>query len=323
MQAPHRDGRRQEGGLAARWQPPARAARPSYSRPAESRATNFVARSDGAGGACGACAGAAAGGGGGRQPRAGHGKENNRERRPQYSKGDPRNRGDRGGPRQPRPRPAKKVVAPDEPSAAGAPANDDAALPRLDPANPVHAKRLRQRRRQILFGKNTAGYEEYTKKVPRHRRRLRSPDCPATPDHTLDVPAKRWQGLVNAWRRGLHKYDPPDLHLRQPAQDKITLAPRPCATEEDRQQEEIAMAKAAGLQVAFGGMSVGRNFFGTEVGEEEIVAAPSAEGELGEGKTEEEAQFAEEAAYRRANEEAGMGDFLGEGCDEDSDDDIL
>ena len=75
----------------------------------------------------------------------------------------------------------------------------NADVPKLDPADPASAKRILQRRRQVLFGKNTAGYEEYTKKIPRHKRKPRSLDCPMTPDHTLDIPTKRWQGLMNAW----------------------------------------------------------------------------------------------------------------------------
>jgi hypothetical protein len=75
----------------------------------------------------------------------------------------------------------------------------NADVPKLDPADPASAKRILQRRRQVLFGKNTAGYEEYTKKIPRHTRKPRSLDCPMTPDHMLDIPTKRWQGLMNAW----------------------------------------------------------------------------------------------------------------------------
>ena len=69
----------------------------------------------------------------------------------------------------------------------------------LDPVNPVHACRIQQRRRMILLGKNTAGYEEYSKQVPRHKRRPRSMKHPATPDYQKDIPNKRWQGLVKAW----------------------------------------------------------------------------------------------------------------------------
>ncbi|KAL7529879.1 hypothetical protein ACHAWF_003140 [Thalassiosira exigua] len=226
-----------------------------------------------------------------------------------------------------RPR-GKTIITPDEPSAdpSKKPATDvNEDMPKLDPSDPVHARRMQQRRRQVLFGKNTAGYEEYAKKVPRHKRRHRSPQCPMTPDHTLDIPTKRWQGLMNAWRRSLHQYDPPDLHLRQPAQNKITLAPRPCANEEDRAQEELAQAKAAGLQVAFDVMNVGREagMFSVGVATEEGAAT----GESAKDGGAEEAPFDEEAAYRRAAEEGAEGGdavtgFLDE-CESDSDDDLL
>lgn len=75
--------------------------------------------------------------------------------------------------------------------------NDD--TPKLNPSIPAEARRINQRLRQVLFGKNTVGYEEYIKKVPRHKRKQRSLDCPMTPDHRADIPAKRWQGLLNAW----------------------------------------------------------------------------------------------------------------------------
>ena len=70
---------------------------------------------------------------------------------------------------------------------------------KLDPTNAVHARRLQQRRRMIAYGKNTVGYEEYRQQVPKHKRNPRTMKHPSTPDHTLDIPTKRWQGLVKAW----------------------------------------------------------------------------------------------------------------------------
>ncbi len=128
-------------------------------------------------------------------------------------------------------------------------------------------------------------------------------------------------------RRALHKYDPIDLHLRQPSQTNITLAPRPCITEEDVQEEEIAQAKATGLQVAFGSMNVGNlaPMFSINVAAEEGVGNNNAgilvgrEGEAAIMKTEEMALFDEEAAYQQIME-GGIG--LDE-CDSDSDNDLL
>lgn len=240
----------------------------------------------------------------------------------------------------------KTIVTPEQPVAesqqsARQSSSDNAtvtALPKLDPADPTHSRRIQQRRRQILFGKNTAGYEEYTKKVPRHKRRPRSLECPATPDHTLDISTKRWQGLMNAWRRALHAFDPPDLHLRQPSQDTITLAPRPCVTPGDVAQEEIAQAKASGLQVAFGSMNVGKEagLFSVAVAGVEEDTSALARGRDGGGLAGETSlsgvAFEEEAVYLQAaamegrmsdREEQPMdGRFLEE-SDSDSDDDVL
>jgi Histone RNA hairpin-binding protein RNA-binding domain len=68
---------------------------------------------------------------------------------------------------------------------------------KLDPI--VHAQRIETRFKMIQKGKNTVGYDTYSSQVPKHSRRVRSMDTPHTPDHTLDIPAKRWQGLVKAW----------------------------------------------------------------------------------------------------------------------------
>ncbi|EED95237.1 hypothetical protein THAPSDRAFT_268247 [Thalassiosira pseudonana CCMP1335] len=230
-------------------------------------------------------------------------------------------------------RPAK-IISPDDtddnnksasPSTSHATSSTD--LPKLDPSKPDHARRIHQRRRQVLFGKNTAGYECYTKQVPRHKRRLRCADHPMTPDHLVDVSARRWQGMMNAWRRSLHKFDPPDLTTRQlaTANKSITLAPRPTDNEEDRVAEEIAQAKASGLQVAFGALAVEKGGFGGlfSVG----VATDEDCGErVGNGEETKSAELDEEAAYQQTMlglEEEGPNDggFLEEECD--SDEDIL
>ena len=104
------------------------------------------------------------------------------------------------------------------------------------------------------------------------------------------------------------------------------LAPRPCVTEEDRQQEEIAQAKASGLQVAFGSMNVGREagMFsfnvagGDDTNVDDLFKSDADANNDGGGKTE-EVPFDEEAAYRQ-NMEGGIG--LDE-CESDSDDDLL
>ena len=108
----------------------------------------------------------------------------------------------------------KVVVSPDSSTSTATEISED--VHKLNPSIDVHARRIHQRRRQVNFGKkgsscalllllprvltnicnegkNTIGYEEYTKQVPKHRRKPRCPDNPQTPDYTLDIPARRWQ----------------------------------------------------------------------------------------------------------------------------------
>jgi Histone RNA hairpin-binding protein RNA-binding domain len=75
----------------------------------------------------------------------------------------------------------------------------DPLFSNLNQNDPVHARRIQQRRRAVAIGKNTPGYAEYCKQVPKEKRKPFSMETPPTPDHTLDIPTKRWQGMVNAW----------------------------------------------------------------------------------------------------------------------------
>jgi hypothetical protein len=70
---------------------------------------------------------------------------------------------------------------------------------KLNAEDPVHKQRIVTRQKAILKGKNTAGYDAYIQQISMQQRRPRSMETPSTPDPTLDIPAKRWQGLVKAW----------------------------------------------------------------------------------------------------------------------------
>ncbi|KAF4321533.1 hypothetical protein BBO99_00001002 [Phytophthora kernoviae] len=69
--------------------------------------------------------------------------------------------------------------------------------------------RLAQRQKQIDYGKNTIGYDRYCAQVPRHARRPGR--HPMTPDKTMRMGKKVFDGIVRKWRQALHKYDPPEL----------------------------------------------------------------------------------------------------------------
>jgi hypothetical protein len=70
---------------------------------------------------------------------------------------------------------------------------------KLNPNDAVHARRIQQRRKDVSKGKNTVGYTEYLKNVPKEKRRPRNLDTPASPDPTNDMSNKRWQGQIKAW----------------------------------------------------------------------------------------------------------------------------
>ena len=69
-------------------------------------------------------------------------------------------------------------------------------------------RRLSQRRKEIAYGKNTLGYERYLRMVPKEKRR-HPRDHPPTPDPTRKYSKRQFDGIVRAWRRKLHDWDPP------------------------------------------------------------------------------------------------------------------
>lgn len=64
---------------------------------------------------------------------------------------------------------------------------------------------LARRQKQIDYGKNTLGYENYIKQVPKHSRTI---EQPRTPQKQLKYSRRAWDGLVKIWRKKLHCYDP-------------------------------------------------------------------------------------------------------------------
>ena len=66
------------------------------------------------------------------------------------------------------------------------------------------ARRAAQRQKQVQYGLQTEGYEEYKKRYPAPR-----PDDPATPDPFARTPRKEFMYQLKAWRRFLHDFDKP------------------------------------------------------------------------------------------------------------------
>jgi len=69
-------------------------------------------------------------------------------------------------------------------------------------------KRIKKRLEQIRLGKETQGYKNYLKRVPREKRRFGRNGDVFTPDWTdLTISKRRFFGMVREWRKRLHDYD--------------------------------------------------------------------------------------------------------------------
>lgn len=64
---------------------------------------------------------------------------------------------------------------------------------------------LTRRQKQIDYGKNTLGYENYIQQVPKH---ARTKEHPRTPQKSMKYSRRAWDGLVKVWRKQLHCFDP-------------------------------------------------------------------------------------------------------------------
>uniref|UniRef100_A0A182NZ93 Histone RNA hairpin-binding protein RNA-binding domain-containing protein n=1 Tax=Anopheles dirus TaxID=7168 RepID=A0A182NZ93_9DIPT len=64
---------------------------------------------------------------------------------------------------------------------------------------------LARRQKQIDYGKNTLGYENYIQQVPKH---ARTNEHPRTPQKYMKYSRRAWDGLVKVWRKQLHCFDP-------------------------------------------------------------------------------------------------------------------
>ncbi|EFA78727.1 histone RNA hairpin-binding protein [Heterostelium album PN500] len=65
--------------------------------------------------------------------------------------------------------------------------------------------KLKTRQKDIDFGKNTIGYDNYIAQIPRHKREKQHP---RTPDKYQRCSRRSWAGQIKKWRKELHKFDP-------------------------------------------------------------------------------------------------------------------
>lgn len=69
---------------------------------------------------------------------------------------------------------------------------------------------LARRQKQIDYGKNTIGYDNYIQMIPKSRR---SKDHPWTPPKQFKYSRRAFDGLIKLWRMKLHRYDAPSNNL--------------------------------------------------------------------------------------------------------------
>ena len=80
--------------------------------------------------------------------------------------------------------------------------------------------RLQARLKQISYGKNTTGYDNYIQAVPKHLRQGYT-QHPRTPDPTEKQSKRSFDGRIKAWRRMLHTFDPAYLEVGDDLESKF------------------------------------------------------------------------------------------------------
>lgn len=85
-------------------------------------------------------------------------------------------------------------------------------LPEISPADDeesaeTNAHKIRQREKQIGYGKSTKGYMNYVTIVPIAMRELNNDDHPNTPRSSQKLSKRSWDDQLKTWRRLLHRWD--------------------------------------------------------------------------------------------------------------------
>lgn len=82
--------------------------------------------------------------------------------------------------------------------------------------------KIQQRLKQIGFGKNTVGYDNYIRAVPESKRKGYA-EHPRTPDAYEKVSKRMFDGRIKAWRRAIHKWDDPTAKVVDSQSEAIEI----------------------------------------------------------------------------------------------------
>mmetsp|Transcript_8027 Transcript_8027/g.13352 ORF Transcript_8027/g.13352 Transcript_8027/m.13352 type:complete len:276 (+) Transcript_8027:133-960(+) len=104
----------------------------------------------------------------------------------------------------------------------------------------TNLQRIEMRLKQIQFGKNTVGYDNYLATVSREKRGCYSIH-PRTPDPYKEMSKRAFDGCIKAWRRALHKWD-----VMEDIQERPSIPAS--ATSEDQNQKINHATSSTGTQ---------------------------------------------------------------------------